>query len=305
MDLTATPASDDLARRLTAVLPEQYQESCENVRPTPMGSAPLTFDATGRVAWNEIWATFCDLALAGGPPHKGALLEAGEEGAIDADFARYDDVAEEICRGIRMVTGLRAYPSTEVGWVSITCLGDAMADWLSRAITTENVAVRRRGSVLELPAAPHFRLEKEIKNVVTVMAKTCHYWSGHIPAERQRAIGDLFRDLGRQSPLIEPDYSQTLDTRQRHAASRAVEAIEHATGLGLSTRQHQHWLGFECGATALAIWMMRALVVSNVMARREETTLMVPINPTGDPDARRLVAAVSTVFALAPPVPGD
>lgn len=284
-------AAADLATRLQAVLPEQYQETCDAVRPTPMGSAAMRFDASGRVAWDQMWKTFCDLALAGGPPHKGALLEAGAETAIDADFERYDEVVDEIARGIRMVTGLRAYPSASVGWVSVTCQGDAMADWLARAITTENVAARRSGSVLELPAAPHFRLEKEIKNVVTVIAKTCHYWVGHMQPERRRAIGELFQALARRAPLLEPDYAQPPGPGHRDLADRAAEGIRRRTGLERSSRQHPHWLGLECGQASRAIWLMRALVVSNVMARREGTTLFVPLNPEADPDGRRLLTA--------------
>ena len=57
--------------RIDAILPETYQESYDDVQPTAMGSAALRFDREGRVAWNEIWTSFCDLAMAGGPPHKG------------------------------------------------------------------------------------------------------------------------------------------------------------------------------------------------------------------------------------------
>jgi sirohydrochlorin cobaltochelatase len=39
--------------------------------------------------------------------------------------------------------------------------------------------VRRDGAVLYLPAGPHFREEREIKNVVTVVATTHHYWIEH------------------------------------------------------------------------------------------------------------------------------
>jgi sirohydrochlorin cobaltochelatase len=49
-----------------------------------------------------------------------------------------------------------------------------------RAIVVENVCVRREGSVLFLPAGPAFRMEKEIKNVITVVAKTHHYWTEHL-----------------------------------------------------------------------------------------------------------------------------
>jgi sirohydrochlorin cobaltochelatase len=57
-----------------------------------------------------------------------------------------------------------------------------MARWLLRAIAEENVSIRREGTVLFLPAGPTFRLDKEIKNVVTVIAKTHHYWREHLDA---------------------------------------------------------------------------------------------------------------------------
>lgn len=57
-----------------------------------------------------------------------------------------------------------------------------MALWLLRAIVVENICVRREGQTLFLPAGPDFRLEYEIKNVITVAAKTHHYWSEHIMA---------------------------------------------------------------------------------------------------------------------------
>ena len=45
--------------------------------------------------------------------------------------------------------------------------------------------------------------------------------------------------------------------------------------------------------------MMRALVASNVLARREETTLLVPVNPTVDPGGTMVAARVTRVQALA------
>jgi hypothetical protein len=188
-----TGSDEMLDSRLKTLLPAEYQETYEHMEPKPMRSAGLKYDADGQVAWDQIWGSFCDLAMAGGPPHKGQLLEPGTQADIDAAFDRYDEVAEEICRGIKMVTGLRAYVAPDPGWVCVTCHGDAMSGWLVRAIAMENVAVRRRGAILELPVSPHFRLEKEIKNVITVIAKTCHYWLGHIPEDQQRAIGEESR----------------------------------------------------------------------------------------------------------------
>ena len=56
--------------RLRTVLPEQYQECYEDLQPVSMGSAGLRYRGDGRVAWDEMWGSFCDLAMAGGPPHK-------------------------------------------------------------------------------------------------------------------------------------------------------------------------------------------------------------------------------------------
>jgi len=195
-------ALEALNFRLRTILPEEYQDTYQSLEPKPMKSAGLKFDAVGQVAWDEIWGSFCDLAMAGGPPHKGALLEPGTRAAVGAEPATQAQVAAEICRGIALATDLEAAPSEAAGWVRVTCLNDAMAGWLLRAITMENVAVRVSGGRLELPAAPHFRLEKEIKNVVTVAAKTCHYFLGHLPMTQRRRIAYLFATLDDSSPLI-------------------------------------------------------------------------------------------------------
>jgi hypothetical protein len=285
-------ADEALDSRLKTLLPTEYQETYEQLEPKPMRSAGLKYDADGRVAWDQIWGSFCDLAMAGGPPHKGQLLEPGQQSDIDAAFDRYDEVAEEICRGIRMVTGLRAYVAPDPGWICVTCHGDAMAGWLVRAIAMENVAVRRRGAILEVPVAPHFRLEKEVKNVITVIAKTCHYWLGHIPEDQQRAIGELFGAMAAESPLIEPDLSRGDSAKRRHVAERLGERIQRAIGLQPSPLRYTGWLGVECPSVRVAVWMMRALVACNVLSRREGTVLFVPVNPATDPRGTLVAAAV-------------
>jgi hypothetical protein len=283
---------------LKTLLPADYQDTYETMQPVPMRSAGLKYNPEGQVAWDQIWGSFCDLAMAGGPPHKGALLEHGTADAIDADFTRYDEVVEEICRGIRMATGLRAYPSPTPGWVCVTCFSDGMAGWLLRAIVMENVDARRRGAVLELPAAPHFRLDREIKNVITVIAKTCHYWLGHMPAKQRHAIAALLARMTRQSPLLTPDAGSG-HRRRTEAASAAGAAIERRTGLRPSGSCSAGWLGLECGDVRLAVWMMRALVAGNVLSRREGTVLYVPVNATLDPGGERVAAAVAHVFQCA------
>jgi len=160
------------------LLPPRYRDGKE-VSAAPMGSASLQYDENGQVAWNLMWTAFCDLALAGGAPHRGDLLEPVTPEKARADPEGYERVVAEIERGFRLVTGLPTTRGASPGWVGLCCDDEEMALWMLRAIVVENVSVRREGAVLFLPAGPAFRLEQEIKNVITVVAKTHHYWTEH------------------------------------------------------------------------------------------------------------------------------
>ena len=260
-------ALEELDFRLRVILPEEYQETYEQLRPAPMKSAGLKYADDGSVAWDKIWGSFCDLAIAGGPPHKGALLGPGTTDEIAAAPARHREVVDEICRGVTMTTELPADASPVSGWIRVQCYSETMASWLLRAIVVENVAVQAGGRAVDLPAAPGFRVEKEIKNVITVVAKTCHYWMGHMPREQKESIAILFDSLAKTSPLVVP-----------------------AAGIG--------WRGVACASVDDAVWMMRALVVHNVLARREGTTLFVPVNVQQDPDGTRVSASLDLVRRL-------
>jgi len=174
----------ELDRKINDLLPPEYQRRYEEVSPQSMGTAPLRFGPDGKVAWDEMWTSYCDLALAGGPSHRGTLLEAVPAAEALGEPEKYQAVVEEIERGIRLVTGLPVIPSKTLGWVGVRCDSEEMAIWLMRAIIVENVMVRREFDVLYLPAGPLFSLKREIKNVVTVVAKTCHYWTAHLAARR-------------------------------------------------------------------------------------------------------------------------
>ncbi len=287
--------------RFRVLLPEEYQDPDNAVQPVSMGSAGLKYDASGRVAWDEIWGSFCDLAMAGGPPHKGRLLEPGTAADVATQPVRYDEVTEEICRGIVMTTDLPASPSPMPGWVRVDCLSQTMAAWLVRAIVMENVAVRVEGRALDLPAAPAFRLDKEIKNVVTVVAKTCHYWLGHMPREQKEAVADLLASLQTATPFIEPGVSDegVRPESHRRLATTMAAAILRDTGLVASAHEYVGWLGLECSSVRAAIWMMRALVANNVLARREETVLFVPVNPARVFSGETVIRAVARLHGLA------
>jgi sirohydrochlorin cobaltochelatase len=168
--------------RIASLLPPRYRDPNLVVRPAPMGAAALRFEADGTVAWPRMWQDFCELALAGGPPHRGMLLEPVPREEALSDPARHAEVLAELARGIRMVTGLDVVTDGPPGWIGVRCASEEMAVWLMRAIVVENVMARREGAVVYLPAGPRFSLDAEIRNVVTVVAKTHHYWTQHVAA---------------------------------------------------------------------------------------------------------------------------
>jgi hypothetical protein len=238
--------------------------------------------------------------MAGGPPHKGALLEPASRAAVDAAPARYAEVVEEICRGVTMVTDLGAYASPLPGWIHVDCFSEAMAGWLLRAIAMENVSVRTEGLVLALPASPDFRLEKEIKNVVTVIAKTCHYWTGHMWLPQRRRIAALLAAMSAEAPMIAPALATDgVPAGHDRAFAGLAAAIARETGLPTSPHRYVGWLGMECASVPAAVWMMRLLVAANVLTRREGTALFVPVDPASDPDGRAVGAAVARVHRFA------
>jgi hypothetical protein len=290
-----------LDEKLRIVLPEDYQDHYEDVQPVSMGSAALKFAKDGKVAWDAIWGTFCDLAMAGGPPHKGILLLPGSPAEIAAQSDKYQQVVAEICRGVTLVTEFPVQPSPMPGWVRVQCESSVMAEWLVRAIVMENVSARSEAFLLDLPAGPGYRIEKEIKNVITSIAKTCHYWLYHMGQTQQRQIEDLFATLALEAPLIQPaladDDSQRANCQTLRL--RITEAILQATGLKSARDQYTTWLGLECPNVRAAIWMMRAMVVSNVLSRREGTILFVPVNPLTDPSGDRVIQSVIRTHGFA------
>lgn len=287
--------------RLRVLLPEEYRDCYEDVQPMSMGSAGLKFRSDGRVAWDEMWASFCDLAMAGGPPHRGRLLEPALKAEIDAESGRYQQVVDELCRGVEMITGLAAESSSIAGWIEVDCPSTTMTGWLVRAINIENVSGYSDGMVLYLPAGPRFRLEKEIKNVVTAIAKTSHYWLGHTSVAQHRAIADLFEIMESESPLIQAPFSPE-DTQGEVFESlrdKVADEIHSSTGLQATGREYHGWLGVNCGGVQPAIRMMRAMVVSNVLCRREEDAIYLPVNPSADSSGDRIVGLFRRAYRFA------
>jgi len=287
--------------RLKTLLPEEYKDSYEDVQPVSMGSAGLKFASDGRVAWNEIWQSFCDLAMAGGPPHRGTLLEPASKADIALEPGRYKQVVDELCRGVEMVTGLAAEPSLTSGWIDVDCPNTTMAGWLVRGINMENVSAHADRAVLHLPASPRFRLEKEIKNVVTSIAKTCHYWVGHTSVAQHRAVADLFEIMESESPLIQAPFPahdrQGADFESLR--NKIAEDVHSLTGLQATGHEYRGWIGVNCLSVRSAIWMMRLMVVSNVLCRREGNFIYVPVNPSTDQSGNVTTAFIARAHRVA------
>lgn len=161
------------------LLPPRYWGN-RTVSSAPMPAAELVYGADGSVAWNEIWGDFCELAIAGGPSHRGTLLEPPAPAEVLADPENQRRVLDELERGLSMVTGWEVRRDLAPGWIGLVCPDEDAAVWLLRAILVENLCVRREGATLCLPAGPTYQLTGEIKNVVTAVAKTHHYWTEHV-----------------------------------------------------------------------------------------------------------------------------
>jgi len=159
--------------------------SSELDKRAPMAAAPIKYQPDGSVDWGDMWDSFCVLACEGGPPHRGTMLQAQTD--ADISSAGYCFAVEEICRGIDAVSGLRAV-SADPGWIAVACRSAGMARWLAEAIQAENVAARAEHTRLLLPVGDYFTLKGEIKNVITAVAKTTHYWGDHVPAEVKQTL---------------------------------------------------------------------------------------------------------------------
>jgi len=185
--------------KVNAILPPRYRGRFDDVSAAPMSAAGLVFDEEGNVAWDKIWGIddpnqpFCELAIAGGPPHRGTLLEPVSPEEALSDLDRYGHVLQELARGITMVTGRSVVMSRTPGWIGVQCDSEDMTIWVLRGIIVENVMVRREADVLYLPASPKFTLKSEIMNVVTACAKVFHYWNEHIAALDTEHDHDVFR----------------------------------------------------------------------------------------------------------------
>ena len=159
-------------------------EGLEGVEPraavssAPMSAAPFVYREDGRPDWSAMWTGFCELALYGGPPHRGADNPVETSAEQDEPMVLNDTIME-LRRGIWETTGLYAEPAPP-SWMAVTCKSRRMAAWMCAAIILENVDARCEDEILYVPAASDFDLKNQVKSVITVVAKVNHYWQAHV-----------------------------------------------------------------------------------------------------------------------------
>lgn len=258
----------NLEARVRSLLPLAYHSCLDSISPTSMGSAGLKYSPDGKVAWDEIWTSFCDLALAGGPPHRGKLLPPTDPAEAIAFPDLCTSVAIEIQRGILLTTELTSSLNRDPGWICLPCESEHMAAWLHRAIMAENVFVTRSQNSLLLPAGPKFHLAKEIKNVIVAVAKTYHYWNGHMSPGEQARAGRIMMDSLLLEPLLKVDAV---------ALEQVARLVSEALGLPLHPCEDLGWVGLVCSDDRMAAWMVRSAIAMNILARRRNNILYLPV----------------------------
>ncbi|MGC4003132.1 MAG: hypothetical protein QM811_08340 [Pirellulales bacterium] len=154
---------------------------------------------------------------------------------------------------------------------------------------------RHENAVLCVPAGPRFRVEKEIKNVVVGVAKTCHYLFDHTEPEDQ--------PHGAVPTLIRPpttDERLALGENYDRAVSALRTSIESSTGLTTRLVDAAGWIGVDCSDEETRCGCC-AVAVDDILVRREDATLCVPIDHRAADDAlAKTAAAVATAYRLSP-----
>jgi hypothetical protein len=213
------------------------------------------------------------------------LLEAPTVAEVEYEPAGYHLVCGELLRGIAMAAKLAAQPGSAPGWLVVACTDEPMAAWMLRAVMAENVFVRRRGNAIEVPAAPTFRLAKEVKNVVVALAKTSHYWSYHLNAEEktrasavlQASEASLIEPVARPEALADAEFYQTR-------AAETARQWQQVTGLETRAGCALGWIGVQLRDEITAAWFVRHAIASDLLARREEACVYLPV-PSRDATA--------------------
>jgi sirohydrochlorin cobaltochelatase len=116
-----------------------------------------------------------------------------------------------------------------------------------------------------------------------------------------------FRDLAlaggpsHRSTLLEavPAGDALAEPEKYRAVVAEIErGITLVTGLPVVASKVPGWVGVRCDSEEMAVWLMRAIVVENVMVRREGDALYLPAGPrfTLKREIKNVVAVMAKTF---------
>jgi hypothetical protein len=109
-----------------------------------------------------------DLASAPISPQAALLVEPVPAAEAQAQHDQQTTVLATLSRGLHLLTGLPVVESPVPGWIGIR-VPDPI--FMLRAVVVQGILSRRRGDVLWLPAGPAFAMRREIRSVLTAVAK--------------------------------------------------------------------------------------------------------------------------------------
>lgn len=207
---------------------------------------------------------------------------------------RHRAVVDELGRAVRLAADRQLVGGYAPGWAGVPCSTTEEASWLQAAVVAENVSARRRGAVLQLPAGPAFRVEQEIKNVVVALAKVCHYWDGHLSDAQQ----SIFRGRTLCEPASPAEVAASPPS-YRATVTALEECMKGVVGRGVDTTRYAGWAGVFSESEVMAAWLLRAVLVEGLLARREGEVLYLPVGMTQTADeTERVVAAFAGALRL-------
>jgi hypothetical protein len=122
-------------------------------------------------------------------------------------------------------------------------------------------------------------------------------------ADQQSSIDAMFVNIAPDSELLEPATSTVVESDPggyRRIVEEMTREITQRTGRVCFANRYPGWIGVDCPDVRAAIWLMRAMTVENVLARREDTVLFLPAHPRFATQGRmtRLVQTFERVHHL-------
>ena len=127
---------------------------------------------------------------------------------------------------------------------------------------------------------------------MVALSKTHHYWDGHLTgAEQSLAREDVWEPATPAEAAASP--------AEYEVAAGEVEEGVRAAGLPTSPRRYVGWVGIETAGEEEAVWLLRAVLVEQVLARGEEGLLYLSVGATPDAgQAARVVRAIQQAWQL-------